>query len=200
MKILFFCIASYALGSVNPAIIIAWFLKRVDIRNCYDGNPGATNIFYSVNRQLGIFVGILDALKGFLPLFFAHRYGISGPALALVGACSILGHDFPVFFDFKGGTGISATVGGLIFFEPRFTLILLTLVFLTLRILIKYDMSLFGFTPFETIEALGFIISILYIFLFSHNYVLKIYFLLLLSVVVMRQLPRVKEIFVHREA
>ncbi|MEO7071273.1 MAG: glycerol-3-phosphate acyltransferase, partial [Nostocoides sp.] len=59
-------LASFVIGSVNPAAIIARLLGR-DLRASGSGNPGATNAGRVLGTRWGIVVGVLDVLKGFLP-------------------------------------------------------------------------------------------------------------------------------------
>ncbi len=194
VRVLVLCCASYLLGSFNFAMAVAWLVKRIDLRDYYDGNPGATNVYITVGKFFGILVGVLDALKGFIPLFAACKLGITGTATALVGVCSIIGHDFSIFYSFKGGTGIAATIGGLFYFDPVFTIVIVTISLMTTKYLCKKGYALSGFTPFETVEVFGFLVSIAYIFMFSKNLIAKIYFLMVLATIVARQLPKVREL------
>lgn len=117
-------IASYVLGSVPFGLLLAR-AKGVDLRTVGSRNIGATNVFRSVSKPLGILTFALDALKGFVPAFVfpileQHtRGGESGAGLGLLCGCAaIAGHNWPVFLGFKGGKGISTSAGVLLGIAP----------------------------------------------------------------------------------
>ena len=115
-------VVSYFMGCFNFAILISKF-KHDDIRHVGSGNPGAMNI----SRRYGLKVGLLnflcDGLKGGIPVlagFYIFRgYYFSGTeyfavadfARLLFGVFALIGHVFPVTMKFKGGKGISTTIG-----------------------------------------------------------------------------------------
>lgn len=111
-------IAAYLLGALPFGLILAG-LRGVDIRKAGSGNIGATNVFRSVSKPLGILTFFLDFLKGFVPAFFfpllLYRLaGIEDPSkwLALgCGAAAIAGHNWPVYLRFKGGKGVATSAG-----------------------------------------------------------------------------------------
>jgi glycerol-3-phosphate acyltransferase PlsY len=119
-----FTLAGYLLGAVPFAFLFAR-LKGVDIRTVGSGNVGATNVFRSVSKGLGIATFAADALKGFVPAFFfpmlAERWACleAGPGLGLLSGCAaIVGHNWPVFLKFKGGKGVATSAGMLLGVAP----------------------------------------------------------------------------------
>lgn len=104
-------IIAYLLGSVCSAILVCKALGLADPRTEGSKNPGATNVLRIAGKKAALFVLITDALKGFIPVLLAKMVGISGFALALIALISLLGHIFPVFFQFKGGKGVATTIG-----------------------------------------------------------------------------------------
>ncbi|WP_219838810.1 glycerol-3-phosphate 1-O-acyltransferase PlsY [Paenibacillus sp. R14(2021)] len=102
---------SYLLGSVSFSILIAKWVKGIDIRNFGSGNAGATNTLRVLGKGPGITVFLLDIAKGvaavFIGLYMAG--GDWGPVLC--GLAAIAGHNWPIWFGFKGGKGIATTVG-----------------------------------------------------------------------------------------
>jgi glycerol-3-phosphate acyltransferase PlsY len=74
-------------------------------------NPGATNVLRLAGKQAAIVVLVVDALKGFIPVLLARMVGVSGFALALVALIALLGHIYPLFFNFKGGKGFATAIG-----------------------------------------------------------------------------------------
>jgi glycerol-3-phosphate acyltransferase PlsY len=198
-KVLLVFMFAYLLGSINPATLLTYFFLKKDVRELGDGNPGATNVFLNVNRFAGVVVFALDSLKGFLPPLFASFRGLSGILIALAGSFAVFGHDFPLFHRFKGGTGISAIIGGLLFFAPR--LIVLTVILVTPIVFLFAHRGIslhFHLSPFESGESLAFIIVII-LLIFSDNFEAKMYMLFSTSVVVIRKFDFVLDILKIRQ-
>lgn len=106
------CIASYFVGTLPSAIIVARS-KGIDITTFGSGNPGASNVARALGWRYGIIVFVLDGLKGALPSL-AGVLADSSPAAYLFGASAILGHIFPITRKFKGGKGIATGAGMLL--------------------------------------------------------------------------------------
>lgn len=110
-------IASYLIGAIPWAYIFGRF-KGVDLRTYGSGNLGATNVLRLLGAPAAIVVYLLDAAKGFLPVFyFPGIFGFaphSGWAIAC-GLAAILGHVKPVFLLFNGGGKGVATASGVFF-------------------------------------------------------------------------------------
>lgn len=117
-------VAAYLLGAIPVGLLIAR-LKGVDIRRVGSGNVGATNVFRSVSKPLGVLTFFLDAFKGFAPAFFFPGWlacltgGTSSETLAVVyGVVAVVGHNWPIYLLFKGGKGIATSTGALMGFAP----------------------------------------------------------------------------------
>lgn len=112
-------LVGYLLGSIPFAVIVA---KRygVDILRAGSGNPGATNVKRTCGKAAGNLVFFLDMLKGFLAAFLPWMLmGDASPDAVMIAqlcgfAGALLGHCFSVFLKFKGGKGVSTTIGGLL--------------------------------------------------------------------------------------
>lgn len=125
-------IVSYLLGSINTSIIISK-IRRSDIRSQGSGNAGATNTLRVMGKTAAIMVVAGDALKAFIAalvaMIVAHFYNISYPEslilkyLALVFV--VLGHNYPVYFGFRGGKGIVTSVAVIFAIDWRMGLIVL---------------------------------------------------------------------------
>ena len=74
-------VAAFLLGSVNPATILARILGK-DLAHSGSGNPGATNAGRVLGARWGVVVGVLDVLKGYLPVVLAAQF--LGPMVALL--------------------------------------------------------------------------------------------------------------------
>ncbi|HOS54377.1 MAG TPA: glycerol-3-phosphate acyltransferase, partial [Anaerolineaceae bacterium] len=111
----------YALGNFSPAYLIARKVGRFDIREKGSGNAGATNVIRTLGWRYGLLVFLLDALKGATAAGAGYWLGgETGLAAAAIGV--VLGHDFPVVLNFRGGKGIAATTGILLSLLPLPTL------------------------------------------------------------------------------
>lgn len=115
---LFAIFAAYLLGSVSFALVSSRLFGLADPRSYGSGNPGATNVLRSGNKKAALFTLIGDALKGWLAVFLAQRFGLSDTFLALVALAVFLGHLFPVFLKFKGGKGVATAAGVLLALDP----------------------------------------------------------------------------------
>ncbi len=114
----------YLLGSINPSILIAK-MYGVDIRKSGSGNPGATNTLRVVGKRAAIVAFAVDILKGAIAVVIAgylarYAYGeVENAAEILAGLSAILGHNFPLYFGFKGGKGIATSGGTVIALDWR---------------------------------------------------------------------------------
>ncbi len=110
-------LAAYLVGSLSFAVIVSRAMGLGDPRSYGSGNPGATNVLRSGSKSAATITLLLDAAKGWLPVFLAQRYGaeygLMERTTALIALAAFLGHLYPVFFRFKGGKGV-ATAGGVL--------------------------------------------------------------------------------------
>ena len=108
-------VGAYALGSVSFAVVVSRFMGLDDPRTYGSQNPGATNVLRTGNKRAALLTLLLDALKGWLPVWALRQWGGAPDALlALVALAAFVGHVWPVFFRFKGGKGV-ATAAGVLF-------------------------------------------------------------------------------------
>jgi len=106
-------IVSYLLGSISFSVLIAKGMKGIDIRDHGSGNAGATNTLRVLGKGPAITVLLLDALKGVGAVWLGVWLS-SSPTYwvpALCGIAAILGHNWPIYFRFRGGKGIATTIG-----------------------------------------------------------------------------------------
>ncbi len=104
-------IGCYLLGSVSFSIVIAKWLKGIDIRQHGSGNAGATNTLRILGKGPGLLVFFLDIMKGVAAVLIGSLSSMNGWVPVLCGLAAIIGHNWPVWFRFKGGKGIATTAG-----------------------------------------------------------------------------------------
>ena len=108
-------IVSYLLGSVSFSILFAKWLRKIDIREHGSGNAGATNTLRVLGKGPAIAVFLLDIAKGVVGTLIGLWLGDGNDWVTVAcGLAAIGGHNWPVFFRFKGGKGIATTIGALI--------------------------------------------------------------------------------------
>lgn len=107
-------VVSYLLGSISFSILFARYLRKIDIRQHGSGNAGATNTLRVLGVGPAIAVFILDIAKGSVAVLLAGWLD-AGNAVAAVlcGLAAVAGHNWPVFFRFKGGKGVATMIGAL---------------------------------------------------------------------------------------
>ncbi len=127
MKIVYnliFLVVAYVLGSINTSIIVSKLMIGDDIRNHGSGNAGATNTLRTVGKLGAIIVIIGDVLKAVIAILFAKFVPFTTDiAVYIAGLGAVLGHNFPVYFKFKGGKGIVVSAVAIIFASPILGLI-----------------------------------------------------------------------------
>ena len=132
----------YAFGIIQTAYIYGK-CNGIDIREHGSGNAGTTNALRVLGKKAGLIVFAGDFLKCFVSVFlvqflFRKQAADILPLIGLYGAAGcILGHNFPVQLNFRGGKGIACTAGLLVCFDIRIGLIAL-ITFLLVVILTRY--------------------------------------------------------------
>jgi len=115
-------VASYLLGSLSFAVIVSRMLGMADPRSYGSKNPGATNVLRSGNKGAALATLVLDAVKGWVPVFlirhYGARWGLGDGTAAVAGLAAFLGHLYPVFFGFQGGKGVATAAGVLLGIAP----------------------------------------------------------------------------------
>jgi acyl phosphate:glycerol-3-phosphate acyltransferase len=111
---------SYFLGSIPTGFL--WAKSRgIDIRAVGSGNIGATNVMRTLGKWPGITVLLIDAAKGFLPVWAAPRIFPDVGAVWLQITCCVFviaGHNWTCWLKFRGGKGVATSAGALLAFLP----------------------------------------------------------------------------------
>ncbi|AZT91017.1 glycerol-3-phosphate 1-O-acyltransferase [Caldicellulosiruptor changbaiensis] len=172
LQILIVLAVGYLLGSVLPALIIGKMLNGVDIRKYGSGNPGTTNVLRTMGIGPAILVFTIDVLKGVVATLFAKIVMPDDVVLGvtLAGFAVICGHNWPLYFGFRGGKAVATSIGVALVATPVITLIVIALALIVL--VIKRYMSL--------TSIVGSILYFLVILIFAREY----WFLALIIMVV----------------
>lgn len=129
-----FAVVAYLLGSINSSILIGRLFGVKDIRKHGSGNAGATNTLRTIGKKAAILALIGDALKGVIAILLTRLVlgmFIEGDLLRIAqyisGVAAVLGHNFPIFFQFKGGKGIVTTAAVGAMMNPFMALIVIAI-------------------------------------------------------------------------
>lgn len=107
-------VVSYLLGSIPTGYLWAK-AKGIDIRTVGSGNIGATNVMRVLGKGPGIAVLVIDALKGFVPVFIAPRLFEGGSNLQILCCVFVIaGHNWTCWLKFKGGKGVATSAGAML--------------------------------------------------------------------------------------
>lgn len=150
-------VIGYLLGSLSTGVVIARLFGNVDIRKQGSGNIGMTNVMRTLGWLPSMLTFLGDALKGVAAALIGRAIG-GEVGLHIGGAAAVIGHNWPVLFGFKGGKGMSTSLGYLIAADWRIALLLL--VAQVIIVLITGYMSLASIT---TAIALPIVVLILHI-------------------------------------
>lgn len=107
-------IVAYLLGSISFSFLYGKWFKGIDIRKHGSGNAGATNTLRVIGVGPAIAVLLLDAAKGIGAVWIGKWLGAGADVSyipVLAGLAAIAGHNWPIYFGFKGGKGIATTIG-----------------------------------------------------------------------------------------
>ena len=118
LLILLSCVISYLLGSVSTGLTVARFFNGPDLRNVGSGNTGASNVQRTMGWKYGLITFAGDCLKGVFSCWIAELLTGSHMACLIAGLFVILGHNWPVYYRFRGGKGVAASCGVLLYCFP----------------------------------------------------------------------------------
>lgn len=123
--ILLSAVIGYLLGSANSSLIVGKFYG-VDIRKHGSGNAGTTNTFRTLGKKAALFVLLGDMLKGILACLIGYLITDSSDiGLMLGGFAAIIGHNWPIYFGFKGGRGVLTSLAVVLMVDWKAALVLL---------------------------------------------------------------------------
>ncbi len=145
-------IVAYLIGSINTSIILSKTLFGSDIHTSGSGNAGTTNMLRTHGKKMAIFTLLGDVLKGVVAVLLARladNFLVAIPSTDLAiahilgslpyisGFFAVLGHNYPVFFGFRGGKGVATTLGVVLTTNWQLGLIVLAIA-LTIMLTTRY--------------------------------------------------------------
>lgn len=145
-------IAAYLMGSIPTGLLLAKAFGGVDIREAGSGNIGATNVYRTMGRKVGLLTLVGDCLKGVVPVVVAYALGFDSLWVAIVGLAAFLGHVYTVFLGFKGGKGVATALG--VFLAVSYPSVLIALAVFVLVLLKWRYVSLASITAAAVMPSL----------------------------------------------
>jgi glycerol-3-phosphate acyltransferase PlsY len=102
---------AFLCGSIPFGLLLMKLAGKGDVRAQGSGNIGATNVMRIGGKGLGIATLLLDAGKGFFPVWLARQAGVGSGVLAVLALAAVCGHVFTPWLRFKGGKGVATALG-----------------------------------------------------------------------------------------
>lgn len=135
-------ILCYLIGSF-PSGYLVGKSQGIDIRQHGSGNIGATNVLRVMGKKWGYLVFFCDSLKGFISVKVGVWLALSAGwdttlAGVLAGICCIVGHNYTVWLNFKGGKGIATSIGVLLAIVPSVIVLVILIVWVAVFFVWKY--------------------------------------------------------------
>ena len=112
------CILAYLLGAVSGGIITSRAAGGPDLRTVGSKNTGASNVQRTMGWKYGLITFFFDAVKGVVACAIAELLTGDHMASLLAGLFCVIGHNWPVYYGFKGGKGVAATGGVMLYCFP----------------------------------------------------------------------------------
>ena len=189
----------YLLGSLNTAVIVGKIYGK-DIRTQGSGNAGLANTLRVLGKPAAMLVLAGDILKGIIACLIGLRLGVyvqSGAAsdcisLLAAGAGAVIGHNWPVYFGFKGGKGALTAVAVLFMFDWVMALICLGL-FVTIVALTRY-------VSLGTICATLFFVAISFIPVFDHTFYFQVFACVMALIIIFKHRENIQRLLARTES
>lgn len=110
-------VISYLLGSISFGMVVSKAAGGPNLREVGSKNTGATNVLRVMGVKVGLLVFVLDILKALVACIIGRVWmGLDGAMLA--GLAVVIGHNWPCFFQFRGGKGVASTLAVMLMTFP----------------------------------------------------------------------------------
>lgn len=122
-------VVAYLIGSFSPGIVLAKRVGDIDIREYGSKSTGATNALRVMGLPIGFLVFLIDICKSFLSCFLGGVIMAQyDPSLSFVGSMvagllAVIGHNWPIYYEFRGGKGVAVSIAACLYLFPIYGLI-----------------------------------------------------------------------------
>lgn len=180
---------AYLLGSIPTGLLLGR-LYGIDVRKEGSGNIGATNLYRTVGRKVGVMTLVGDCLKGLLPVLAVKLSTLPSDYAAWVGLAAFCGHVFSAFLKFKGGKGVATALGVFLALSPLAVAVVLA-VFVVMMLVWRY-VSLGSITAAAVMP--------LAVWLLGEGRVLGIVTMVISVIVIIRHIENIKRLVAGTES
>ncbi|HEX14036.1 MAG TPA: glycerol-3-phosphate 1-O-acyltransferase [Desulfurella acetivorans] len=182
---------SFLIGSIPSGYLIGK-TKGIDLKSTGSGNIGASNAYRVLGKKEALLTLLFDMAKGFIVVLCVEKIPFAQNLKEILVPVSIvsvvLGHDFSIFLKFKGGKGVATTYGSILIYS-NYAYIGLLLWLIILKI-----------TKYASLASLlSFSITVLLVLIFETSIKVKITFLILLCLMIIRHFSNIKRILEGKE-
>lgn len=122
-----FAIGAYLIGSIPVGLIIGQRARGVDVREFGSGKTGFTNSLRALGLGPSLLVFLGDFLKGAVPVALAHALSPNASLQVVAAVGAVAGHDWPVYAGFRGGRGVTTSLGATAVMMPPIGLLIVVI-------------------------------------------------------------------------
>ena len=191
-------ILSYLIGGIPFGFLAVYLVKKADIRGLGSGNIGATNVTRVLGKKWGISVFVLDFLKGFIAPLIVPFFVSNPPTFLFILAiiAVVCGHNWTPFLQFKGGKGVSTSLGGIAGLSLQFSsLLILFLIAILVWVVVFFIFKIVSLASLAS--AFSFFVFSL---IFSLTLEFKVFSLLLFVFILIRHKKNIKNLLKNKES
>jgi glycerol-3-phosphate acyltransferase PlsY len=113
----------YLVGSVPSGLVVGRLFFGIDVRRYGSGNIGATNVLRTLGLGAAALVFALDLAKGTIPVALAHWLFADPWWQVATALAAVAGHNWSIYLRFRGGRGVTTSIGALLAMTPLLTLL-----------------------------------------------------------------------------
>ncbi|WP_291492994.1 glycerol-3-phosphate 1-O-acyltransferase PlsY [Desulfurella sp.] len=186
MLIFLIALFSFLIGSIPSGYLIGK-TKGIDLKSTGSGNIGASNAYRVLGKKEALLTLLFDMAKGFIVVLCVEKIPFAQNLKEILIPVSIvsvvLGHDFSIFLKFKGGKGVATTYGSTLLYS-NYAYVGLILWLIILKV-----------TRYASLASLlSFSITVFFVLIFETSITVKLTFLILLGLMIIRHFSNIERI------
>lgn len=167
---------SYLIGSVNTSIIVGRLMAGIDVREHGSGNAGATNALRTLGKKGGLAVVLGDCFKAIIACLIgavlSPEAGGGAYGIYIAGIGAVIGHNFPIYFKFKGGKGVLVSLVAIIFSDWKIGLCIFII-----------SILIIVFTRYVSVGSLsGALLTVIFALIFKRDDMFYVCFAVILAI------------------